>query len=123
MGTALAVAFGGAVGSVARYGVAQWVTPGGPSAWATFAVNVTGAFALGVLVGYAENRGMDPVLRAGLAIGLLGGYTTFSTFMYESVRQFEARGFAVAALNLVGSVLVGLVAVAFGLALMRATTP
>jgi CrcB protein len=86
-------------------------------------VNVTGSFALGVLVGYAEDRGLDPVLRAGLAVGLLGGYTTFSAFMYESARQLETRGFAVAAVNLVGSVVVGLAALAFGLALVRSTTP
>ncbi len=123
MGTVLAIAFGGAVGSVARYGMTQWVVQAtGPGAWGTFVVNVTGSFVLGVVAGLAEQRGMDPVLRAGLTVGVLGGYTTFSTLMYESARQIEARGFAQAAFNLTGSVAIGLAAVALGLALARATT-
>lgn len=122
MGTVLAIAFGGAVGSVARYGMTQWVTQAtGSSAWGTFVVNVTGSFVLGVIAGLAEERGMDPVLRAGLTIGVLGGYTTFSTLMYESARQLEGRGFAQAAFNLSGSVVIGLAAVALGLAFARAT--
>ena len=102
----------------------QWIAQAtGPSVWGTFFVNVTGSFVLGVIAGVARERGMDPVLRAGLTVGVLGGYTTFSTLMYESARQFEARGYAQAAFNLTGSVAIGLVAVALGLALARATAP
>ncbi|MEZ4553928.1 MAG: CrcB family protein [Dehalococcoidia bacterium] len=117
MQTTLAVAAGGALGSVARYGVTHWVTGAlGPNLWGTFLVNVTGAFALGLLVGLTEARAsLDPVVRAGLAVGVLGGYTTFSTLMYESVREMENRALWQSALNLSGSVAIGLLAVAAGL--------
>jgi CrcB protein len=123
MGTALAIAFGGAIGSVARYGMTRWIAQtAGSGIWGTFTVNTTGSFILGLIAGFAESRGMNPVLRAGLTVGVLGGYTTFSTLMYESARQVEARDYASMALNLAGSVVVGLAAVALGLALARAWT-
>ena len=121
MNTAIAVATCGAIGSVARYGVTHWLTGAiGPNLWGTFLVNVSGAFALGLLVGLTEVRvSMDPALRAGLAIGVLGGYTTFSTLMYESVRELEGRAIWQSVLNLGGSVAVGLLAVVLGLAAGR----
>lgn len=121
MNTTIAVATGGALGSAARYGVTHWIASAiGQNLWGTFLVNITGAFALGLLVGVTEVRvSLDPVVRAGLAVGVLGGYTTFSTLMYESVREMESRAIWQSALNLGGSVAVGLVAVAAGLALGR----
>lgn len=119
---ALAVAGGGAVGSVARYGVTQWLNGAlGPNLWGTFVANVSGAFLLGLLVGLTEERvTLDPVLRTGIAVGVLGGYTTFSTLMYESMRAIEDRAVWQTVLNLGGSVAIGLVVVAFGLAAGRA---
>jgi len=121
MYTTIAVATGGALGSVARYGVTHWLANAiGQNLWGTFIVNVTGALLLGLLVGLTEVRtSLDPVLRTGLAVGVLGGYTTFSTLMYESVREIENRAIWHSALNLGGSVAVGLAAVAVGLALGR----
>lgn len=121
MNTTIAVATGGALGSVARYGVTHWLASAiGQNLWGTFLVNVTGAFALGLLVGLTEVRvSLDPVLRTGLAVGVLGGYTTFSTLMYESAREIENRALFNSMLNLGGSVAVGLIAVALGLALGR----
>ena len=123
IGSMLAVATGGALGSVARYGVTQWVLDWtGPSVWGTFAVNISGAFILGLIAGVTELRlNMDPVLRTGLTIGVLGGYTTFSTLMYESTRQLETRALWQAGMNLGGSVLVGLGAMILGLAIGRAS--
>ena len=120
--TPLAVAAGGALGSVARYAVTQWVLGWtGPSVWGTFAVNVTGAVVLGLLAGVTEQRlNMDPVLRTALAVGVLGGYTTFSTLMYESVQQLQTGTLLPAVANLAGSVAVGLGAMILGLALGRA---
>lgn len=121
MYTTIAVATGGALGSVARYGVTHWLASViGQNLWGTFLVNVTGALALGLLVGLTEVRvSLDPVLRTGLAVGVLGGYTTFSTLMYESAREIENRAVLQSTLNLGGSVAVGLLAVALGLALGR----
>lgn len=121
MYTTIAVATGGALGSVARYGATHWLASViGQNLWGTFLVNVTGAFALGLLVGLTEERvSLDPVLRTGIAVGVLGGYTTFSTLMYESMREIEGRALWQSAANLGGSVAIGLLAVAVGLAAGR----
>jgi CrcB protein len=81
----LAVAAGGAAGSVARYilgGLIQRVGTGFP--WGTLGVNVTGSFLLGALMQVLLARGASPEVRLLLTIGFCGGYTTFSTFAYES---------------------------------------
>ena len=62
---------------------------------------------------------MHPALRDGLAVGVLGGYTTFSTLMYQSLRQFETGSPAAAVFNLTGSVAIGIVATLAGVALGR----
>lgn len=93
----------------------------GPSVWGTFAVNVSGALILGLIAGLTELRlNMDPALRTGLTVGVLGGYTTFSTLMYESTRQMETRALWQAGANLGGSVVLGLAAMMLGLAIGRA---
>jgi CrcB protein len=117
----LLVALGGAVGSVLRYAVAGWVNDwAGPSAWGTFVVNVTGALALGLFLGATEERFIPPHLaRTAIAIGLLGGYTTFSTLMFETVDLAEVGSWWPAVLNAAGSVGVGLAAMYAGLALGR----
>jgi CrcB protein len=77
---AVAVAAGGALGSAARYGVAQaWPTPAHGFPWATFVTNVVGCLAIGLLLGVRRTR----TVRAFVATGLLGGFTTFSTFAVE----------------------------------------
>lgn len=86
---ALLVAAGGAVGSLARYGVgiaaARWLGLGFP--WGTLFVNVLGGLAMGVL---AARVGPESVnLRLALGVGLLGGFTTFSAFSLEVVRLMQ----------------------------------
>ena len=117
----LAVALGGAVGSLARYAVGMWVLSWSESgAWGTFIVNVSGAFMLGLLMGATTARiEMHSALRDGLAVGVLGGYTTFSTLMYQSLRQLETGSPTAAVLNLTGSVAIGIAATFAGLALGR----
>jgi len=79
------VALGGALGSVARYGVTGALSRG-DFPWGTFAVNISGTFALGVLFFYALGRGdLSTEVRVFLSIGFFGGYTTFSTFGVETV--------------------------------------
>ena len=118
----MAVALGGALGAAARYGVSSWLAPlAGTNAWATFTVNVSGALALGLLVGLLEQRpGVDPLIRLALATGVLGGFTTFSTWMFEVVAQTENGALLSSALNLGGSLLVGLAAMVAGLVIGRA---
>jgi CrcB protein len=120
--TVVAVAVGGALGSSARYGVAWWMREWlGPNAWGTFTVNVTGALVLGVIAGAtAQRANFSPALRDGLTVGVLGGYTTFSSLMYEAVRQAESGLLLSASLNLAGSVAVGVAVMVLGLALGRA---
>lgn len=89
MSQILLVAFGGAVGSLARYGVgmaaARWLGLGFP--WGTLIVNLVGGLAMGVLA--ARTGPADEGLRLLLGVGLLGGFTTFSAFSLETVRLMD----------------------------------
>ncbi|MGE0596930.1 MAG: fluoride efflux transporter CrcB [Hyphomonadaceae bacterium] len=118
MGHVLLVALGGALGSVARYGVgvlaARWFGLGFP--WGTLAVNVIGGLAMGVLaarVGPAEENA-----RLLLGVGLLGGFTTFSAFSLETVRLLEHH-FALATLYVAASLVLSVAACWLGLMLGR----
>jgi CrcB protein len=123
MPTWLAIALAGAVGALARYGLDGFVSRRAPGAfpWGTFVINVSGSFVLGLLfVLFTERISVDPWVRSGLMVGLLGAYTTFSTFSLETYRLLEdgAPGLAVA--NAFGSLAAGLVAVYAGIVLGRA---
>lgn len=84
--TALLVALGGAAGALARYGLGRLVgTESLP--WLTVAINVAGSFLLGFLVATAE--WLPRELRIALAVGLLGGFTTFSTFSVDVFLEIE----------------------------------
>lgn len=96
----LAVALGGAVGAVLRYWVAvRWLgvaaMPGWP--WATFAVNLGGSFLFGLLaVALAASSTINDNLRLALMTGLLGAFTTWSTFAFEMVRLIELKAWNLA---------------------------
>ena len=81
------VAVGGAIGSVARYFVGQLMGPRADNTipWHTFVVNATGAFAIGLVLVLAARHGWPGWWRPLIAVGILGGYTTFSTFSLEIV--------------------------------------
>ena len=89
--------------------------------WGTFFINVTGSILMGVVVGvFASKLPLPPLLRLFVATGILGGYTTFSTFSLETAMLVE-RGQAVMALGYVaGSVLLGVGGLFAGMALVRA---
>ena len=91
--------------------------------WGTFFINVTGSILMGVVVGvFASKLPLPPLLRLFVATGILGGYTTFSTFSLETAMLIE-RGQAVMALGYVaGSVLLGVGGLVAGMALVRALT-
>lgn len=114
-GTTILVALAGGLGAVLRLLIGRGVVlaTGSVLAAGTFAVNVSGAFALGLLAGLAPSGSTTTVIGTGL----LGGYTTFSTWMYESQR-FAGEGAPRAALlNLGASAAAGLAAFALGRAL------
>ena len=118
----VAVAIGGALGAAARYGISSGVTHatnlGGSG---TFVVNIAGAFLLGLLLGATEDRlAWSQTVRSGLTIGVLGGFTTFSTYMWDTVEHAEAGNWITAITLLVATVAVGIVAMLGGLALGRA---
>lgn len=115
----LAVAAAAAVGSVGRYLVDAVVQQRSRShlPLGTLVVNVTGSLALGLVVGFGLYRGLGETWVSVVGIGLLGGYTTFSTFGYETVRLLESGSHRHALLNIASSVGLGLSAAGTGLAL------
>ena len=115
------VGIGGFLGANARYLLGAWIGTrmGSAFPYGTFAINVTGSFILGVIMGIVEVRTLSPVVRLAAGVGFVGAYTTFSTFSYETIRLVEDGCAALAALNVVGSVVAGLVAVILGLAAGR----
>jgi CrcB protein len=115
-GIVVAVAMGGALGTIARYELAlAEPVQGGRFPWATFTANLVGSLVLGiVVVAFADGRAATRVPRAFLAVGFSGGLTTFSTWMVESVLLTRDGFGGTAALYLVVSLVLGLVAVALG---------
>lgn len=113
----LAAALGGALGALARWGVAE-ALPSDPDAWpwATLLVNLTGCLVLGLLIAlvFARSPG-SPWLRPFLGTGVLGGYTTYSAFAVETVRLADAGRPGVAAAYVLVSVAGGVAASALGL--------
>ena len=118
----LLAALGGALGALARWGVTTAVPPspaGWP--WATLLVNLTGCLLIGVLLAVALARFPDsPWVRPFLAVGVLGGYTTYSTFAVDVVRLTEAGAWLTAAGYVVVSVVGGVGGVLLGLLAARA---
>lgn len=120
MSTVLWVAFGGAIGSAARYGLAGAVNYRAHP-WGTVAVNVIGAFVLGLLVG-AWGFHADTDARIGIAIGLLGGFTTFSTFAVDLIHLWEHGHQGTALASVAVTLIVGVGAAIGGVALGRSVT-
>jgi fluoride exporter len=122
LGILLAVALGGALGSLLRYFVAGAVQsatwPGFP--WGIFVVNITGGFAMGLIVELSALKlNLTPEVRAFLTIGILGGYTTFSTFSLDSALLIERGNYSGAALYIAGSALLSILALFAGLWFIR----
>lgn len=117
----LVIGAGGALGSLARWGVGEllpWSGNGFP--WATFVENVSGGLALGMLMVFLlDVWPSHRYLRPFLGVGLLGGYTTFSTYMLESRDLFAGDQVAIAFTYLAGSLAAGLIAVWIGIAVAR----
>lgn len=112
------VGLGGFCGSSARYivgGLVHRVLPAAAFPFGTLAVNVFGCLAIGLLGGLMELRQvLGPAQRLFLLIGVLGGFTTFSTFAYETLSLSHAAEFGKVALNVFGHVIFGLAAAWIG---------
>lgn len=108
----LAVGLGGALGAICRYLLGQILPKlGSGFPLATFAVNIIGCFAIGLVVGIAgKYSDIDPRLILFLQTGICGGFTTFSTFSLESLTLIEEGRLAIGILYIVLSVLLGLFA-------------
>ena len=121
-GILLAVAFGGAIGSVARYLVAGALQPAGAQFnWGILWVNVLGGFVMGLIVeASALKLNLSPEMRAFLTVGILGGFTTFSTFSLDSVLLLQRGAYAAAAGYIGGSVILSILALFVGLYVVRA---
>ena len=118
----LLVAVGGAAGSVLRYGAGRLASHflGAETVAGTFAVNVIGSFALGVLATIFITRSEWPLeLRAMLTIGLLGGFTTFSTLAYDGVRLVAGGELGRAGISIAGNLVIGLAAAYAGVLVGR----
>jgi CrcB protein len=117
------VALGGALGASARYGVDRLIEQRTSSVfpWSTFTINVTGCFVIGLLTSVLVERQHLPAwVRVGLVVGVVGGYTTFSTFAQEALEAGEMHHVAIAAAYVVASVALGIAAVYAGTVLGRA---
>jgi len=115
------IAVGGGLGSIARYGIARaWPTPADGFPWATFVTNVLGSLALGLLMVYViEVWPPARYRRPFLGVGIIGGFTTFSTYMSETRGLLATHHFARADAYALTSLLAGLAAVWTGIALAR----
>jgi CrcB protein len=118
----LIVGLGGFVGANARYLVGEWAQEkwGAGFPYGTFLINVTGSFILGLFATLSLSLSWRPEWRLFVAIGFVGAYTTFSTFEYESIQLIAQGGrYREAAVNLLGSVIVGFFAAWLGVIIAR----
>lgn len=122
----LLVALGGALGSMARYGLsvlAKGVAPNAVWPWGTFAANIIGGLCMGLLAGWLAFRGgaHQETVRVFAAVGVLGGFTTFSAYSLEAALMIERRQLGLAAAYVTGSVVLAIAALFVGLMIARRT--
>jgi fluoride exporter len=119
----ISVVVGAGIGGGLRYAIGGWIADrwGGSFPWHTFGINMAGAFLLGVLMVISTERGIvSSEWRLFLGVGLLGGFTTFSTLSYESVALMQSGLYVQGLLNMFGSAAVGLLAAVAGIFVGRA---
>ncbi len=117
------ICLGGAAGTGARYALSGWVLLvfGTAFPWGTLAVNLIGSFLLGATMHMAlTTNWIAPALRLALTTGFLGGFTTYSTFNYETLQYFQEKAWLLGFANIAVTVVSCLLAGAAGLVLARA---
>jgi CrcB protein len=122
MGMVFAVGVGGGLGALARYYIAGAIQSAATVfPWGIFVVNISGGLLMGLIVeASALKLNLPPNLRAFLTVGILGGYTTFSTFSLDSALLLQKGAYAQAALYVIGSVVLSVLALFAGLWIVRA---
>ncbi len=117
LGVVLLLGLAGATGAAARFAFSEWATrhEKGSFPLATLVINVTGAFALGLLTTAGGSSGALAQARLVVGTGFLGGYTTFSTLSYDTHSLFRSGQTRAAWLNALGSLGIGVVAAALGM--------
>ena len=116
------IAVGGALGSLARYGLGVFVTDriGGKFPYGTFIINVTACFIIGFSLAFLGRRtDLSAGWRFLIPIGFVGAYSTFSTFEWETFTKLQSGSFSIASLYVVSSILLGLIAVWCGVMFAR----
>jgi len=107
----IVVFIGGGIGAVFRYLLAGWIYKiiGTDFPYGTLVVNVIGCFLIGLFLTIAEDRFLiNPSLRIFVAVGIIGGFTTFSTFNFETIELLRDGAFALGMMNVVASIVLGL---------------
>lgn len=118
----LLVFVGAGLGGMLRHAInmlsLRWLGPNFP--WGTFIINITGSIAMGLVVGFLAHRNVPGTeLRLFVATGILGGYTTFSTFSLDTISLWERGEIATAAAYVLGSLLLSFVGLWFGMVVFR----
>lgn len=115
------IGMGGFFGAVLRYWISGWVYSFYRTDFplGTLVVNIVGSFALGLIIGLSDHLILHPNIRLFMTIGLMGAFTTFSTFSYETVMLLQVNAFGKALLNIFISLFAGLLAAVMGLFLGR----
>jgi CrcB protein len=121
----LLVFFGGGLGATLRHLInltcARWLGTGFP--WGTFIINISGSTAMGLIAGYLAFKGeASQPWRLFLMTGVLGGYTTFSAYSLDAALLYERGELGLAALYVIGSVMLSIAGLFGGLALVRQFT-
>ena len=121
----LIVFLGGGIGAALRHGInlgaARFVGNGFP--YATFFINVSGSFVMGFIAAWFAFKGdASQHWRLFLTTGILGGYTTFSTFSLDAALLYERGQLTLAAIYVIGSVMLGIIGLFAGLAIVRGMT-
>lgn len=121
--TILIVGTGGFIGSVMRYLIQVYIEKGLASTfpWGTFVANIAGSFIIGIVFAFAEKGNlMNSEWRIFLAVGVCGGFTTFSSFAYNNLILLEEHSYGQLLWNVGGSLFFGILAVYLGIIVVRA---
>ena len=119
----IGIAVGGSIGSLLRFGLSSWVqerTKTEYFPWGILSVNLIGCFLMGILFGVLVERfDISAFWRAGIFLGLLGGFTTFSSFSIDALTLFQSGAFGAMTIYILLSLVGCILATAFGLTLAR----